>query len=352
MKPNKLEVVATFPEERPGNPTVMCDGRVLVSISAIVAPGFAVRAISKDGNHPPYPDALWAGRPRPDGRGMAGVIGIRGDANGIVWMLDMGDAGHQPKLVGWNDREERLHRVIVLPQNVLRPSSFAQDFVVDHRNHRIYIADMTLNAEGVSDYPAIIVVDLDSGLSWRVLERHASLLPGDGPVTIAGKAISLKAADGEIRPYRYGLNPIAIDPIGRWVYYGAMSGKAVHRIATKALATASDDAVLANHVEYWCAKPPCDGFDVDALGNVYVTDVENSAIGVASPAGYSVLAQDDERLSWPDGVELDAEGRWLYITANQLHRLPVLNGGVDESRPPFFVLRLRVDAPMTIGEQS
>jgi hypothetical protein len=55
----------------------------------------------------------------------------------------------------------------------------------------------------------------------------------------------------------------------------------------------------------------------------------------------------DKRLSWPDGVELDAEGRWLYITANQLHRLPVLNGGLDESKPPFHVLRLRVDAPMT-----
>jgi hypothetical protein len=174
MTKNKLEVIATFPEERPGNPAVMRDGRVLVSISAIIAPEFAVREIGNDGNHHPYPNAAWAGKPGPNGRGVTGVIGIRTDANDIVWILDMGDAGHQPKLVGWNDREDRLHRIIVLPQNVLRPSSFAQDFVIDQRRGHIYIADMTLNPDGVSDYPAIIVVDLDTGLSRRVLERHPS----------------------------------------------------------------------------------------------------------------------------------------------------------------------------------
>ncbi|TSD89331.1 gluconolactonase [Mycobacterium sp. KBS0706] len=347
MSDLQLETVATFPQERPGNPTVTRDGRVLVSISAIIAPEFAVRAIGKDGHHPPYPDDTWAGKPRPDGRGMVGVIGIRADSDDIVWILDMGDRGHQPKLVGWNDRDHRLHRVVVLPQNVLRPSSFAQDFVVDRRRRRIYIADMTLNEQGASDYPAIIVVDLDTGLSWRVLERHPSLLPGDEPLSVDGKTISLRTADGQLIPYRYGLNPIGIDPLGRWVYFGAMSGKSVHRIDAGLLAAQDSDALLAERVEYWCPKPHCDGFDVDARGNVYVTDVENSAIGVASPAGYTVLVRDPDLLGWPDGVELDANGRWLYITANQLHRLPVLNGGLDESRPPFHVLRLRVDADMT-----
>ena len=33
MSPPTLEVVATFAVERPGNPTVMPDGRVLVSVS-------------------------------------------------------------------------------------------------------------------------------------------------------------------------------------------------------------------------------------------------------------------------------------------------------------------------------
>ncbi|MCF5025027.1 major royal jelly family protein [Pseudomonas lurida] len=346
MSPPTLEVVATFAVERPGNPTVMPDGRVLVSVSAIIAPPFSVRAVTEDGLHPPYPNERWAGKPDAQGHGMSAVIGIRTDPQGIVWILDMGGPQQQPRLIAWSDRENRLQRLIVLPQNVLRPSSFTQDFVIDWRRQRIYIADMTMNPSGVSDYPAIIVVDLQTGLSWRALESHPALMPGDAPLQIAGKTLALRTPQGKVIPYRYGLNPIAIEPLGRWVYFGSMSARKVYRIDTQQLAQPASVTALDDAVEYWCEKPFCDGFDVDAEGNVYVTDIANNAIGVASPAGYRILAQDDQLLGWPDGVELDAQGRWLYITANQLHRHPLLNAGEDDSRPPFHVLRLRVDAPM------
>lgn len=350
MNTHQLEIFATFPVERPGNPTVMPDGRVLVSVSAVIAPDISVRAVAEDGAHPAYPNETWASKPGADGRGMSAVIGIRTDLQGIVWILDMGGPGQQPRLIAWNDREDRLHRLIVLPQNVLRPSSFTQDFVIDWRRQRIYIADMTMNPSGESDYPAIVVVDLQTGLSWRSLECYPGLMPGDVPLMIGGKALSLRTPEGEVIPYRYGLNPIAIDPLGRWVYFGSMSARKVYRVSTEALGEPAGIAPLSEAVEYWCDKPHCDGFDVDAEGNVYVTDIANNAIGIASPAGYRILAQDDQLLAWPDGVELDAQGKWLYITANQLHRHPKLNAGEDDSLPPFHVLRLRVDAPMGSNE--
>ncbi|EJN21998.1 gluconolactonase [Pseudomonas sp. GM78] len=351
MNSQPLEIFATFPVERPGNPTVMPDGRVLVSVSAIIAPDISVRTVAQDGEHPAYPNETWAGKPGDDGRGMSAVIGIRTDPEGIVWILDMGKPQQQqPRLIAWNDREKRLHRLIVLPQNVLRPSSFTQDFVIDWRRQRIYIADMTMNASGVSDYPAIVVVDLLTGLSWRSLECYPGLMPGDVPLIVAGKPLALRTPEGEVIAYRYGLNPIAIDPLGRWVYFGSMSARQVYRISTESLAQPCGMTALSEAVEYWCEKPHCDGFDVDAEGNVYVTDIANNAIGLASPAGYRILAQDDRLLGWPDGVELDAQGKWLYITANQLHRHPLLNAGEDDSQPPFHVLRLRVDAPMGLSQ--
>lgn len=69
-----------------------------------------------------------------------------------------------------------------------------------------------------------------------------------------------------------------------------------------------------------------------------------------SPDGYTILAQDRDKLGWPDGVDLAAEGRWLYVTANRLHRLPRLNSGRDDSKPPYYLPRLRVDEPMTVRE--
>lgn len=350
MSTHQLEIFATFPVERPGNPTVMPDGRVLVSVSAIIAPDISVRAVAQDGQHPAYPNETWAGKPTADGRGMSAVIGIRTDPEGTVWILDMGGSQQQPRLIAWNDHENRLQRLIVLPQNVLRPSSFTQDFVIDWRRQRIYIADMTMNPSGESDYPAIVVVDLQTGLSWRSLECYPGLMPGDVPLMVDGKPLSLRTPEGEVIPYRYGLNPIAIDPLGRWVYFGSMSARKVYRIATEILAQPAGVTPQDEAVEYWCEKPHCDGFDVDAEGNVYVTDIASNAIGLASPAGYRILAKDDQLLGWPDGVELDAQGEWLYITANQLHRHPLLNAGEDDSQPPFHVLRLRVDAPMGSSE--
>ncbi|QJI40037.1 gluconolactonase [Pseudomonas sp. ADAK2] len=350
MSTHQLEIFATFPVERPGNPTVMPDGRVLVSVSAIIAPDISVRAVAQDGQHPAYPNETWAGKPTADGRGMSAVIGIRTDPEGTVWILDMGGPQQQPRLIAWNDHENRLQRLIVLPQNVLRPSSFTQDFVIDWRRQRIYIADMTMNPSGESDYPAIVVVDLQTGLSWRSLECYPGLMPGDVPLMVDGKPLSLRTPEGEVIPYRYGLNPIAIDPLGRWVYFGSMSARKVYRIATEILAQPAGVTPQDEAVEYWCEKPHCDGFDVDAEGNVYVTDITSNAIGLASPAGYRILAKDDQLLGWPDGVELDAQGEWLYITANQLHRHPLLNAGEDDSQPPFHVLRLRVDAPMGSSE--
>jgi len=343
-----LEVVAKFPAERPGNPTVMPDGRVIVSISAIGGPEISVRTLAGSGDHPAYPDPIWASRPRADGRGMSAVIGIRNTPQGIVWILDLGGPAQQPRLIGWNDRENRLHRLIVLPQNVLRPSSFVQDFVVDWRRQKIHIADMTLNPRGESDYPAIITVDLKTGLASRVLECHASMMPVDFPLQVDGKPLCQRMASGEVIDYRYGINPIAIDPLGHWVYFGSMSGLTVYRIAADLLA--ESDTTVSASVEAWCQKPHCDGFDVDAAGNIYVTDIGRNAIGLASPAGYWTLAQDDTLLAWPDGVELDAEGRWLYITANQLHRHPRQNAGYEAGRPPYHVLRLRVNAPMTSNQ--
>ncbi len=47
--------------------------------------------------------------------------------------------------------------------------------------------------------------------------------------------------------------------------------------------------------ERYGEKALCDGIGIDVAGNVYVTDLENNAIGVTGPDGsYSVLVKDDE----------------------------------------------------------
>jgi sugar lactone lactonase YvrE len=96
-------------------------------------------------------------------------------------------------------------------------------------------------------------------------------------------------------------------------------------------------------------KAPCDGISIDDTGNIYVTDLENNAIGVTTPDGdYRILARDDERLIWPDGLGYGPDG-YFYVTVSQLHRSAAFNAGEETSQTPFLVMRFRPLAPSATG---
>ena len=252
----------------------------------------------------------------------------------------MGNAEHSPKLIGWDSVNNKLHRSIVFPSGVVNEKSFIQDIAIDTLRNRAYIADMSLDKlTGTTPSPAILVVNLETGEVKRVLENHASFQSDGKPIYVEGQIVA--HLDDKKQPvyHQYGLNPIAIDPQRNWVYYGPMGGKMIYRIPAAVLADDSlNDKQMAQFIEQYREKPRTDGFTVDGNGDVYVTDIENNAIGVVKEDGYHILVQD-ERLSWPDGVALSEDGT-LYIVVNQLHNLPGLNQGKDTSKPPYTIFKI------------
>ncbi|MEM7515794.1 MAG: L-dopachrome tautomerase-related protein [Planctomycetota bacterium] len=268
--------------------------------------------------------------------GIESVIGIAADTHGVLWLLDMGNETAPAQIVAWNTITEELHRRIEIPSDVTVPISFLQDFALDEKREKIYIADMTFPAPGDLARPAFVVVDLKSGECWRVLEGADPLMPSERDVVIDGSLVGLQA--DERTPLHLGLNPIAIDPSFEWVYFGTIAGDSVLRIPAAALADKSRNDRLTQ-IERYAPKPPCDGIAVDGKGRVYVTDIEASAVGVATPGGYELLAQDSKLLSWPDGLALGPDAS-LYVSQNHLHAHPALNEGVDESRKPYHVLKI------------
>jgi sugar lactone lactonase YvrE len=343
-----MQVVATF-DKPPAGVAILPDGRVIMSFSPLGGPDFSVVEVLPGGGTRPYPTERWSSQPQDDGVGVAGVIGLRAEANGILWMLDIGSPTVVPKLVGWDTRRNLLARVIYLPTPVTAPNSFHQDLAVDPRHEAIYIADM-----GRADFcgpsqPAIVVVDLKTGFSRRVLEGHPSLRPEDVPMVVGGKPVSPVGAGGDRCAPRFGLNPITIDTHHEWVYFGPVSGTSLYRIRAADLSQASLSAhELAQRVERFGDKPVSDGITIDEAGNVYVSDLENDAVGVVDPQGnYRILHQDHDLLKWPDGFSYGPDG-YCYLTVSQLHRMPVLNDGKDESRPPFHLVRFRPLAPSAI----
>lgn len=338
---HKLTTYAEFTDTRPGNITVTPQGRVIITQQPLDGPALRVVEVKPDGSKVPFPNLDWADGPETGKVGIASTIGIKTDSQGVVWMLDMGSKTSPAQLVAWDSVGNKLHKVIAIPADVTRPISFLQDFALDETRGKIYIADMTFTAPASATQPAFIVVDIATGKARRVLESSAALMPVEHDVVIKGALMGFKGEDGKPAAWKLGLNAIAIDPAFDNVYFGTINGDTVFRLPAAALADdAQDDAALAKQIQRYADKRPNDGFIVDGKGRVITGDVEASAIGVSTPEGYKVIAQDDLRLAWPDGFAFAPDGT-LFVTANQLNAHPALNRGKDGSAKRYFILTMK-----------
>lgn len=335
-----LEIVATFgPKTPPANVAVGPDGRIFMTLHPFFGPELRLVEVMEDGSTRPYPSEAWARAPEGDGPGLAGGLGIQVDRQGILWVLDGQGPDRAGRLIGWDTRAERLHRVITLAAPITREDSFLNDFAVDRTHEAVYIADT-----GGPETAALIVVDLETGRARRVLEGSDVTRSEDLDMEIDGRVVTLGGG-----PARIGVNPITVDPQNAHVYFGAMNGRSLYRVATRDLldeSLAPDD--LLRRVTRYGDKPISDGITMDGDGNVYVTDITADAIGVVRPDGsYEILYQRDD-LSWPDGGAFGPDQK-VYVTVNELHRSPPLNGGENGALGEFKLVAFEAVAPGQSG---
>ena len=327
---SEINTYASFDSETPpGNLAIGPDGRIFMSVHEFYGKAVRVVEVRPDGTTRPYPNAQWASAPDGDQPGLRGVLGLRADRSGVLWMLDGQGPQQTGRVVGWDTRTERLHRIYYLGQPVTNDGSFLNDLAVDRDHEAIYISDT-----GNGQNSALIVLDLETGRARRVLEGSRFTIPEDADIVIDGRVVTLGG-----NPARIGVNPITVDPTNTWVYFAPMSGTSMYRIRTDHLLDESlTDEQLVGRVERYGDKPISDGSTVDAAGNVYITAITNDAIGVTRPDGsYEELYQRDD-LSWPDGFAIGIDG-YIYATVNELHRSAVLNDGVDATRGEFKIVR-------------
>lgn len=336
----EIEVFAEFDAATPpGNIAIGPDGRLFMSVHEFYGHPTRIVEVFEDGSVKPYPTDAWAHPPEGDGPGLQGVLGLNADREGILWMLDGQGDGQSGRIVGWDTKAEQLHKIIYLAPPVTVPSSFLNDLAVDRENEAIYITDT-----GSAETSALIVVDLTTGRSRRVLQGSDFTRPEDLDMVIDDKVVTLGDA-----PAKIGANPITIDPTNSWVYFAPMTATAMYRVRTTDLLNESlDDAALAGLVERYGDKPISDGSTVDGAGNVYITSITEDAVGVTKADGsYEILYQQDD-MSWPDGFAFGPDG-YVYVTINELHRSPVLNGGEDGTLGEFKIMRFPSLASGTSG---
>jgi len=337
----RLETVTEFTDSRGGGITITPNGRIFISMHPLDGPKYRMVEVMANGSKQPFPTIDWADGPEIGNVGFASVIGIHSDSKGVVWILDMGGENSPTQIVAWDTDNNSLHKHLKINQSALLTNSFPQDFVLDESRQKIYIADMSFGNFSGDTKPAIIVVDLKTGESRRVLEGSDAFMPPDQDVVIEGIVLAAKAEDGNVTKLRFGLNPIALDEADEWLYFGAFSGKTLYRMPAAALADEKlSEKKLKSRIQVFGPKNPSDGIAMAPGGGVLVTDLENNAVGLTTKGDYRILVQD-KRLSWPDSMAVS--NGWVYVTQDQLHLHPAFSAGLGSAKPPYKLMRFRYE---------
>lgn len=357
-----LEVFAELPTSGVGGITQMPDGRVVIGYHPFYAPAVQVGLLNADRKSTtPYPSLDWQSCRRADGAWKSDfnacldwVLGLHTDANGILWLLDSAKstdkaagrpAGLVPKLVAWNTHKNALERVIPISPEATLTESQHNDFVVDLKHQAIVIADEAIGeaSNGDGSKAALVVVNLATGTSRRLLQGHASVLPVKEPIRWD---VGLPG-EGKFDLY-VGVDGIALDKDAEWLYFGALNGRKIWRVKmTDLLDTALTAQQLGGRVQAYADKPFNGGLSIDTAGNLYLTEVGERAIGVIPPdtRTYRRLVRDDGMV-WPDGVTYNSDG-YMYTGAAQLPLTSVLQAdGVAKNKAPYRVYRFK---PLAAG---
>ncbi|NTS64970.1 hypothetical protein HRV97_07320 [Sphingomonas sp. HHU CXW] len=315
---NGLKQEAQFDHQATGV-AVTADGRRFVNFPRWTddAP-ISVAEVMKDGSLRPYPDARWnswrnaRSSELPVGDYFVCVQSIVPDGQGNLWVLDPGAPGNEkilegaPKLVKIDLRTNRVTKVISVPGDVALQGTYLNDIRFSPDGKTGYITDSGTRG-------AIIVVDLDSGRSFRTLDGHPSTqIDKTVKVTLDGRP--LLRPDG--RQPAFAADGIAISNDGRTLYYQALTGKTLYAIDTALLRDGVNEAQRGAGVRTVAQTQVADGLWMSKAGTLYITSPTDYSIKrLNGTAVQNVLT--DRRLRWPDTFSEGRDGR-IYVTASHI----------------------------------
>ncbi|MDO5106445.1 L-dopachrome tautomerase-related protein [Capnocytophaga sp.] len=335
----KPEVFATV-DGAVGNIAFTHSGEVVYSYHPFFEPKIRVAKYNaQTQNSEPFPNLEWNTPRLTDDHYLSNVLGIRNDENGIVWMLDMGNRNPvTPKIVGWNTHTNQLERIYYLPETAVVKTSQPNDMLIDTKHQVIVIADEGIANGGDGSTAALIVVDMKTGRTRRLLEGTHSTLPEKKPIVINDKPLTINEKELYV-----GCDGITADKNFEWLYYAPLNGSKMYRLKISDLLNEKlSQTELNGRVETYSEKPNNGGLSIDEAGNLYLTAMETNSVAMISATDRSVkTVVQDERLLWADGVSFNHSDGYMYVSAAQVHLGAVFNNGKNLAKPPYYIFRFK-----------
>lgn len=190
---------------------------------------------------------------------------------------------------------DTLYRTYKLADST-KQSSYTNDLRVDDKAGKIYLTD--------SGAPGLIVVDIESGENYRVLDGHPFTTAEVNHINAGGKGY-----DGTIHS-----DGIALDRKNDILYFHALTGYTLYGIPTSQLISRAIDEEKIFRMK----TPAPDGMIMDEKGNLYMGDLEHNAVVYLTPDRKEIhTLVEGGNISWPDSFAIyDDE---LYFTNSRIH---------------------------------
>lgn len=345
-----IELIFRFYDAMPTGVTVAADGRIFVNYPRWGDEVPFTVGVIRDGKVEAYPDAkINIFDPLNPGETLGSVQSVVVDAANRLWILDTAAPGFSPpvsggaKLIAVDLATNKVVRTIVLPATTVLPTTYINDVRFDLRQGKdgvAYITDSSIRGPG-----GILVVDIESGSSWRKLSGHRSTSPDPAFIPIVeGERLAVREKGKAPAPFEVASDGIALSSDGRTLYYCPLSSRHLYSIPTALLLDRSDnERAISDAVVDLGEKGASDGLESDDKGRVYAGDYEHNGIRQRQTDGEWRTIVHDPRVLWPDTLSLAADG-YLYFTANQLHRQAQFHEGKDLREKPYVLFRVKVDA--------
>ncbi|CAH0393112.1 unnamed protein product [Bemisia tabaci] len=295
--------------------------------------------------------------------------------NDYLWCMDSGrpldcttqvllEATGGTKVVVINTCSNSVVRIYELPLTVALPTSLCKDIAIDTCNKKAYIAD--------AGCPALIVLDIVDGTSYRLLAGDPSVSPVCGNIAyVWGQAQYWLTKCGDCTTVGfipYGIYALALSPDCGRLYFIDMGDRKLYSVCTSSLQTpgaANSDILptLINHGEVGKTL----GLAADCqTGVVWFGNAEANAVGYFNPccpfSKTNILIRD-KRVAWSEGVCIPGDG-YCYIIDSHFNGIPSIYPGTgplfsERRKCPFVLWRFKLPcaadlcpnpcAPATLG---
>ncbi|XLS29155.1 SMP-30/gluconolactonase/LRE family protein [Flavobacteriaceae bacterium M23B6Z8] len=222
-----------------------------------------------------------------------------------------------PRVYVFNLNNDALDNIYIFNEEGFHPDSYINDLRIDGETNRIYFTD--------SGHAGLVVLNLETGKTHRVLDNHYSTLAETDSLSIDGKTWKNRVhSDG-----------IALDTENNLLYYHALTGYTLYTVPTRVLSYGT-----ASEVEKSVLKvketPAPDGMIFDQQGNLYLADLERHKIMRLDPEGNLSVLIEGEKVSWADTFSI--YNNELYYTNSKIHLAKA-----DVSELSFSVYKILIE---------